>query len=56
VEGAPQLVAAFNQWFDLFYHNAEGQHFSVAYDHPIYSRHTGLSRWVNGERWGFVAW
>ena len=56
VAGAPQLVAAFNQWFDLFYHNAEGQHFSVAYDHPVYSRHTGLSRWINGERWGFVAW
>lgn len=56
VECAPRLVGAFNAWFDRFYQNTGSEHYSVPYEHPVYSQHTGMARWLRGERWGFVAW
>ena len=50
------FIGTFNAWFDRFYHNTGSAHYSVPYEHPVYSQHTGMRRWLNGERWGFVAW
>lgn len=30
--------------------------YSVPYDHQEYSEHSGITKWINGEKYGFVSW
>jgi hypothetical protein len=55
VIGSTKLNAKFNRLFDLFWHNADGMVYTIPYEGK-YQEHTGLHKWLRGERWGNVSW
>jgi hypothetical protein len=71
VDGSPALVGEFNHLFERFFNNTPVHHdlvtphphsnfadirYSVAYEHPVYREHSGIGKWLNGEKFGFVSW
>lgn len=52
---AKKIVNKFNSLFDLFWQNSDGMVYTIEYEGK-YQAHTGLDKWKNGERWGYVAW
>jgi len=55
LKGSKKVVNKFNTLFDLFWQNSDGMVYTIDY-HGKYEAHTGLNKWKNGERWGYVAW
>ena len=55
VVGSQRLNAKFDQLFDLFWSNSDGMLYTIPYEGK-YQQHTGLKKWINGERWGYVSW
>ncbi|MHC4740215.1 MAG: phospholipase D-like domain-containing protein [Planctomycetota bacterium] len=55
LKGSKKVVNKFNRLFDLFWHNSDGMVYTIDYQGK-YQAHTGLDKWKNGERWGYVAW
>jgi len=55
LRGSKKVVNKFNALFDLFWWNSDGMVYTIGYQGK-YEAHTGLNKWKNGERWGYVAW
>jgi hypothetical protein len=55
LKGSKKVVSKFNTLFDLFWHNSDGMVYTIDYQGK-YQAHTGLNKWKDGERWGYVAW
>lgn len=54
VKGSEKIVARFNKLFDLFWENSDGMVYTV--DYEKFQSHTGMKKWRNGEKWGYVTW
>jgi len=55
LKGSKKVVNKFNTLFDLFWWNSDGMAYTIGYQGK-YEAHTGLNKWKDGERWGYVAW
>ena len=55
VRGSKRIVNQYNQLFDLFWGNTDGKFYTTGY-RGKYEKHTGMRKWIDGERWGYVAW
>ncbi len=55
VRDSRKIVTKFNRLFDLFWENSDGMVYTVDY-YGKYQIHTGMDKWLNGEKWGCVKW
>jgi phosphatidylserine/phosphatidylglycerophosphate/cardiolipin synthase-like enzyme len=55
LKGAKGICDKFNGLFDRFWTNSDGMVYTVEYEGK-YQKHTGMSKWLDGERWGYVSW
>jgi hypothetical protein len=55
LENASELTDKFNQLFNIFWHNTDGIVYTSKYEGK-YQKHSGMSKWKDGERWGYVSW
>ncbi len=55
VKGSKKLATQFNDLFDRFWTNSDGMIYTIQYEGK-YQKHAGMSKWLNGEKWGYVSW
>lgn len=54
VKNANAIVAQYNKLFDMFWNNTGDLVYTC--DYSEYKKHTGMGKWRNGERFGYVQW
>ena len=55
VKGSKKLNTQFNNLFDKFWTNSDSMIYTIKYQGK-YQKHTGMEKWLNGEKWGYVSW
>lgn len=55
LKGAKAICEKFNGLFDKFWTNSDGLVYTIRYEGK-YQKHTGMSKWLDGEKWGYVSW
>ena len=55
VKDSKKIVTKFNKLFERFWENSDGMIYTVDY-RGKYEAHTGIKKWLDGEKWGYVSW
>ena len=55
LKDAKGVCGKFNGFFDKFWTNSDGLVYTIKYEGK-YEKHTGMKKWLDGEKWGYVSW
>ncbi|MCF7954210.1 MAG: hypothetical protein K9M75_00260 [Phycisphaerae bacterium] len=55
LKDAKGVCGKFNGIFDKFWTNSDGLVYTIKYEGK-YEKHAGMSKWLDGEKWGYVSW
>jgi hypothetical protein len=55
VRNSKKIIDKFNKLFDMLWGNSDGMIYTIDYKGK-YEAHTGMNKWRDGEKWGYVSW